>query len=106
MPRAVYHVHINGKRTTVILAPALAELLTLQLGHPPRSPAGHQAVRAWLQAEIDRDPGAVSYGRASQRLAHVAILAIASPSLRKKHELSNAQELDVKISGEGAASHG
>lgn len=93
MPRAVYHVHIGKKRTTVILAPALSELLTFKLGHEPQTPAGHQAVREWLQAEINRDPGAVRYGRASQRLAQVAILTIGAHHLVTKREQWLASQL-------------
>lgn len=69
MARVVYHVQIGKKRTPV----TLASVLTLKLGKTPRRPEGHQAVRMWLQEEIDRDPGAVRYGRASQRLTHVVI---------------------------------
>jgi len=81
-----YHVQIGKKRTTIVLAPALTELLALKLGKHPGTPEGHAAIRGWLQEEIDRDPGAVRYGRASQRLAHQVILSIASPSLLSKRE--------------------
>jgi hypothetical protein len=65
----------------VSLAPALAELLALRLGAKPQTPAAHSALCSWLQKEIDRDPGAVRYGRASQRLAHQAIQKVAAPAL-------------------------
>jgi hypothetical protein len=81
-----YHVVIDEVRTTVTLAPALSELLTLKLGSTPQTEEGHSTVRAWLQEEINRDPGAVRYGRASQRLARQAILAIVSPALLKEHD--------------------
>lgn len=81
-----YHVVINDVRTTVSLAPALAELLALKLESEPQTVTAHAAVRAWLQAEVDRDPGAVRYGRASQRLAHLAILEIAAPALLSKRD--------------------
>ena len=67
MPLSRYHVVIDHVRTTVSFAPALAQLLALKLGSEPQTVAAHAAVRAWLQAEVDRDPGAVRYGRASQR---------------------------------------
>jgi len=81
MALARYHVMIDQVRTTVSLAPVLAELLALKLGAKPQTPAAHAALRSWLQEEIDRDPGAVRNGRASQRLAHQAILKVAAPSL-------------------------
>lgn len=84
MPR--YHVSINGHRTTVCLPLVVAELLALKLGAEPDAPQAHSAVRTWLQGEVDRDPGAVAYGRASQRLAHLAMLAIAAPGLVAKLE--------------------
>jgi hypothetical protein len=81
MALARYHVMIDQVRTTVSLAPVLAELLVLKLGAKPPTQAAHAALRSWLQAEIDRDPGAVRYGRASQRLAHQAVLKIAASAL-------------------------
>jgi hypothetical protein len=81
-----YHVSIDGRRTTVSLTPTLAELLALKLGADLDAPQAHAAVRTWLQGEVDRDPGAVAYGRASQRLAHLAMLAIAAPGLVAKLE--------------------
>jgi hypothetical protein len=86
MATSRYHVVIDEARTTVTLAPVLSELLILKLGAEPGTEAGHGAVRQWLQAEIEKDPGAVRYGRASQRLAYQAILAIAAPSLIAKRE--------------------
>ena len=86
MALARYHVVVHEDRTTVSLAPVLAELLALKLGTEPRSPAAHAAVRQWLQKEIEKDPGAVRHGRASQRLAHQAILFIAAPGLLSKRD--------------------
>lgn len=79
-----FHVVIDQHRTTVTLAPILAQLLAVKLGAAPDTVESHAAIRAWLQGEIDRDPGAVRYGRASQRLAHQAILAVAAPGLVSK----------------------
>jgi hypothetical protein len=59
----------------------LAELLALKLGTKPQRQRHTHALRSWLQKEIDRDPSAVRYGRASQRLAHQAILNVAASSL-------------------------
>jgi hypothetical protein len=83
---ARFHVMIDRVRTTVTLAPVLSELLALKLGTAPQTSAAHAALHAWLQAEIDRDPGAVRYGRASQRLAHQAMLHIAAPSLLSRRD--------------------
>jgi hypothetical protein len=84
MPR--FHVMIDQVRTTVTVAPVLCELLALKLGAAPQTPAARAALRAWLQTEIDRDPDAVRYGRASQRLAHQAMLHIAAPSLLSRRD--------------------
>jgi hypothetical protein len=54
-----YHVKIDKVRTTVSLAPVLSELLALKLGVEPQTRAAQAALRAWLQQEIDSDPGAV-----------------------------------------------
>jgi hypothetical protein len=86
MATSRYHVVIDNVRTTVTLAPVLGELLTLKLGGTPHTEVGHSTVRTWLQEEIERDPGAVRYGRASQRLAHQAIFAIAAPALTREHD--------------------
>jgi hypothetical protein len=86
MTTSRYHVMIDEVRTTVTIAPVLGELLTLKLGGTPHTEAGHSTLRTWLQEEIERDPGAVRYGRASQRLARQAILAIVSPALLKEHD--------------------
>jgi hypothetical protein len=86
MRHARFHVMIDQVRTTVTVAPVLCELLALKLGAVPQTPAARAALRAWLQAEIDRDPGAVRYGRASQRLAHQAMLHIAAPSLLSRRD--------------------
>ena len=83
---ARYHVMIDQVRTTVRLAPTLAELLAIRLGCVPATDGARTAVRSWLQAEIDRDPGAVRYGGASQRLAHRAMLEIAAPILLSKRD--------------------
>lgn len=81
-----YHVIVHSARTTVTLATVLEELLSLKLGTEPGSPEAHTAVRQWLQREIEKDPGAVRHGRASQRLAHQAILFIAAPGLVGKRD--------------------
>ena len=81
-----YHVTIAEARTTVTLPEVLAELLALKRGTVPKTPEGHAAVRAWLQQEIDRDPGAVHFRRASQRLTQQAILAVAAPGLVTKRD--------------------
>lgn len=86
MALARFHVTIDGTRTTVSMAQVLAELLAMKRGAIPRTPEGHAAVRTWLQEEIDRDPGAVRFRRASQRLTQQAILAIAAPGLVSKRE--------------------
>ena len=86
MALARYHVMIDQVRTTVSLTPVLAELLALKLGTMPQTQAARAALCSWVQAEIDRDPGAVRYGRASQRLAHQAILTVAAPSLISKRD--------------------
>jgi hypothetical protein len=82
-----YHVMIDQIRTTVTLAPVVSELLALKLGAQPQTPTAHAALRAWLQQEIDRDPGAVRHGRASQRLAQQAILTIAAAALVGRRDL-------------------
>jgi hypothetical protein len=87
MAFARYHVVIDRIRTTVTLAPVLSELLALKLGAQPQTPQAGAAVRAWLQQEIDQDPGAVRHGHASQRLAHQAILHIAAPALVNRRDL-------------------
>ena len=81
-----YHVTIDETRTTVSLPDVLTDLLALKRGASPKTPEGHAAVRTWLQEEIDHDPGAVRYRRASQRLAQQAILAVAASSLIAKRD--------------------
>ena len=78
MALARYHVMIDQVRTTVSLTPVLAELLALKLGTMPQTQAARAALCSWLQAEIDRDPGAVRYGQ--------AILTVAAPSLISKRD--------------------
>ena len=92
-----YHIFIDEIRTTVSLTPVLSELLTLRLGAEPRTKDAHARVRAWLQGEIDRDPGAVRYGGASQRLAHLAVLRIADAALVNKRD-QWLDALDTKVS--------
>lgn len=86
MAQARFHVFIDGNRTTVTMPAVLSELLALKRGAVPKTPEAHGAVREWLQAEIDQDPGAVKYGRASQRLNQQAILAVAAPGLIAKRD--------------------
>ena len=86
MATSRYHVVIDEVRTTVTLAAVLSELLSLKLGAEPGTEEAHGAVRQWLQGQIEGDPGAVRYGRASQRLAYLAILAVAAPGLIAKRE--------------------
>lgn len=81
-----YHVTIAEARTTVTLPQVVAELLALKRGALPKTPEGHAAARTWLQQEIDRDPGAVRFRRASQRLTQQAILAVAAPGLVSKRD--------------------
>ncbi len=54
-----YHLTLGHKRTTVRLDDVLSGLLAIRLGAIPQSPQAHDAVRAWLQAQLDRanDPG-------------------------------------------------
>ena len=82
-----YHVKLGKTRTTVSIPAVLEELLSLQLGVQPKTQEAIAAVRQWLQAEIDRDPGAIPPRRgASQRLTQQVILQIASGGLIERRD--------------------
>lgn len=87
-----YHVLIEGQRTTVSVDMTLSHLLAVKLGFNPfaDTTAAHTAVRAWLQGEVDRDPGAYVLSRRgvtnrnSQRLQKYALLFVAAAHLVKR----------------------
>lgn len=87
-----YHLMIEETRTTVTLDTTLSNLLAVKLSTDPIADvtAAHAAVRAWLQGEIDRDPGAYVLARRrvtnrnSQRLQKYALLAVAAPHLVRR----------------------
>ena len=79
-----YHVQRQGKRTTVSLSPTLAELLAIKLGHTPDTDAAHQAIRQWLQRQLDRNPAA-SYSYVSQYLQSQVIFALIDRALYERH---------------------
>jgi hypothetical protein len=87
-----YHLIIESTRTTVTLDTMLSRLLAVKLNTNPiaDAAAAHAIVRAWLQAEIDRDPGAfVLAGRGvtnrnSQRLRMFALREVAAPYLVRR----------------------
>lgn len=81
---ARYHVIHGDRRTTVSLPDHLAGLLAVYLGYEPDGDGAHQAVRAWLQAQLDQDddPGRQ---RVSQWLQGEAVLAIADKKLSEQY---------------------
>lgn len=87
-----YHLMIEETRTTVTLDTTLSNLLAVKLNVDPiaDAPAAHAAVRAWLQEQIDRDPGAYVLARRkvtnrnSQRLQKYALLTVAAPHLVRR----------------------
>lgn len=87
-----FHLIIEGARTTVTLDPVLSNLLAVKLSTDPfqDKKAARLAVRTWLQAVIDVDPGAFvrAHGhgtnRNSQRLQKFALRAVAAPNLLRR----------------------
>ena len=53
MSQDVYHVLLGTRRTTVSLDKIIATLLSLKLGHDPKTQDAHSAVRAYLQEKLD-----------------------------------------------------
>lgn|SRR5262249_5724936 len=76
-----YHVRLGKRRTTVSVDKIVSEYLALHLGKTPGTLEAHGAVRAWLQAQLDRnnDP---RRSRVSQWLLGEALDAMVSPPLR------------------------
>jgi hypothetical protein len=66
MASARYHVKIKKSRTTVSVPIVVEELLALKLDVEPHTLPARAAVRAWLQAEIDSDPGAIPPAQGSE----------------------------------------
>jgi hypothetical protein len=87
-----YHVRLGGKRTTATLDKNLSDWLALRLGvapgpaDKPEAPDAHRAVRAWMQAELDRngDPGRVLV---SSWLQRQALEAVVDPELRTVRDM-------------------
>lgn len=90
-----YHLIIDGTRTSVTMDILLSNLLAVKLDTNPFADgrAAHKAVRGWLQAEVNRDPGAFVSRTArrkgvtnhnSQRLKMFALRAVAAPALLRK----------------------
>lgn len=87
-----YHLIIQETRTTMTMDMMLSALLAVKLGVDPfaDAPGAHGAVRAWLQAEVDRDPGAYVLARRgvtnrnSQRLQMLALRAVAASHLVRR----------------------
>jgi len=79
-----YHVYQGGKRTTVNLTMALAQLLAVKLGHTPETPAADRAIRHWLQQQLDRynDPGMDYVSRWCQT---PIVYAVLDPEIAERH---------------------
>jgi hypothetical protein len=75
-----YHLTLGHRRTTVSLDNLLSGLLAIRLGTTPQSPQAHDAVRAWLQQQLDRnnDPGRC---RVSQWLRDEVLLFLVDNTL-------------------------
>jgi len=74
-----YHIKIDGRRTTVSLDYALADLLAARIGADPGSKEAHAGVRAWLQGR-----SADTKGRGvNRRLIRDAVWAVADKELLK-----------------------
>jgi len=88
-----YHVRLGRRRTTVSVDKIVSEYLALHLGSTPGTLEAHGTVRAWLQAQLDRnnDPGR---GRVSQWLLGEALEAMVSPALRAAY----GRWLDIMLS--------
>lgn len=76
-----YHVTLGPKRTTVSLDNHLSLLLSLKLGHTPRTPQAQRAVRHWLQARLD-EHGDYNRAHTSQWLGEEVIRALISAEVK------------------------
>jgi hypothetical protein len=87
MATKTFHIYKDKERTqrtTVSLNNYVHQLLALKVGSVPDSPDSHNAIRQWLQAQLDEDvdPDRV---HTSQWLQGKAVLAIADKKLSKKY---------------------
>ena len=51
MAQDIYHVRLGERRTTVSLDNIISVLLSLKLGHEPRTEDANSAVQSYLQAK-------------------------------------------------------
>lgn len=88
-----YHVRLGKRRTTVSVDKIVSTYLALHLDTTPGTLEAHRAVRAWLQAQLDRnnDPGR---SRVSQWLLGEALDAMVNPALRTAY----GRWLDIMLS--------
>ena len=79
-----YHIYLGDKRTSASLDNVLAALLALKLGETPETLEAHNAVRAWLQTQLDEenDPGRF---RVSQWLQAEVMLALVDKKLSERY---------------------
>lgn len=84
MNQDIYHVVHGTRRTTVSLDKCLSNLLSLKLGHDPRTEDAHSAVRDYLQETLDHtpDPGRTSV---SQWLRQEILLELVEKKLAAKY---------------------
>ena len=82
----VFHIVINGKRTSFSLDNYLAELLAIHLKYEPNSKEAHRAITTFITDNLFAWSGFDPLLPISRQARRTALAAIARPSLIEKHD--------------------
>jgi len=82
----VFHIVINGKRTSFSLDNYLAELLAIHLKYEPNSKEAHRAITTFITEKLFTWSAFDPLLPVSRQARRMALAAIARPSLIEKHD--------------------
>jgi len=82
----VFHIVINGQRTSFSLDKYLAELLAVHLKCEPNSKEAHRAITTFITEKLFAWAGFDPLLPVSRQARRIALAAIARPSLIEKHD--------------------
>jgi len=82
----VFHIAINGRRTSFSLDKYLTELLAIHLKHEPNSKEVHRATTTFITENLFAWSGFDPLLPISRQARRIALAAIARPSLIEKRD--------------------
>lgn len=81
----IFHITVNGRRTSFSLDNYLSDLLAIRLDREPRTQAAHKVIRKYLTTALRNDVAFDPELPLSRQARHKAIRAISDETLVEKY---------------------